>query len=269
MSQPRPFAVSRFNSFRQSRKENRKIVRQLRYSVATEHSRGRFFGEARPVPRTTYFPASSTSVAVVICLYNEVGPEISRTIDSLTSSGVALDIVVVADGLAKLSESAQRYLKRLIGLEEAVLRPDSHVWGATDQTFISQPVSLGSSGSTVAVLLKRFNQKKINTHEWFFRAHCPNSGCTYALTTDTGAVFRSGSILRMVRFLDRNAGVAAVTGRQRVMSEFNQRVRNRAAHGEPIERDTLFESGMRLLQGFDFEIDHTGALSWEPTTSSA
>ena len=73
----------------------------------------------------------------------------------------------------------------------------------------------------------------------------------------------------MVRFLDRNAGVAAVTGRQRVMSEFNQRVRNRAAHGEPIERDTLFESGMRLLQGFDFEIDHTGALSWEPTTSSA
>lgn len=32
----------------------------------------------------------------------------------------------------------------------------------------------------------------------------------------------------------------------------------REAQGEPVEKDTLFERCMRLLQGFDFEIDHTG-----------
>ena len=42
------------------------------------------------------------------------------------------------------------------------------------------------------------------------------------------------------------------------MSEFNQRVLGREAHGEAAERDTCFETVLRLLQGFDFEIDHTG-----------
>lgn len=242
-----------------ARKGRRQSLRQEKVSVVTEHHRGRFFAEARPVLGNIYFPASTASVCVVVALYNEVGPELSRTIESLTSSGVALDIVVVADGLAKLSGSMRQYLTQMFELQPAaLLNPDSHVWGSKFQTFISEPVSVGSSDCKVQVLLKRFNHKKINTHEWFFRAHCPNSGCRYALTTDTGAVFRPGSILKMVRFFVRNKNVAAVTGRQRVMSEFNQRVRNRAAHGESIEKDTIFEACMRLLQGFDFEIDHTG-----------
>ena len=44
-------------------------------SVVQEHVRGRFFEEARPVKGATYFPRSTASTAVVICLYNEVGPE--------------------------------------------------------------------------------------------------------------------------------------------------------------------------------------------------
>ena len=42
------------------------------------------------------------------------------------------------------------------------------------------------------------------------------------------------------------------------MSEYNQRVHGREAHGEPAEKDSLFERCMRMLQGFDFEIDNTG-----------
>jgi len=187
-----------------------------------------------------------------------VAPELSRTIDSLADSGVCLDCVIVTDGLAKLSESMTRYLMSVFGLECDVLRADSKLWGAHHQTFISKPVVLGGSGSTFAVLLKRFNHKKINTHEWFFRAHCPDSGCAYALTTDTGAVFRKGSVRRMIDYLLEHENVAAVTGRQRVMSEYHQRVLGREAHGEPAERDSAFERCMRLLQGFDFEIDHTG-----------
>ena len=204
------------------------------------------------MPGVAYFPASPADTAVVICLYNEIGPELSRTINSLADSGVQLDCVIVADGLAKLSESMSRFLTKMFLLEAPVLDVSSHLWGTSQQIFISNPIVLGSSGSTFSVLLKRFNHKKINTHEWFFRAHCPDSGCRFALTTDTGAVFQDGTIGKMIDYLVRHETVAAVTGRQRVMSEYNQRVHGREAHGEPAEKDSLFERCMRMLQGFDF-----------------
>ena len=37
--------------------------------------------------------------------------------------------------------------------------------------------------------------------------------------------------------------------------------------GEEVERDTIFEKAMRLLQGFDFEIDHTGGKADAPRGS--
>ena len=225
---------TRFGSIRRSAQSNRQTLVRPRRSVVTEHVRGCFFGEARPVPGVTYFPASPASTAVVICLYNEVGPEIDRTICSLASSGVMLNVVLVADGLAKLSESAKGYLIRTFKLESctSVLEADSYSWSGPQQTFVSDPVVIGGGGSTFCLLLKRFNHKKINSHEWFFRAHCPNSGCQYALTTDTGAVFRPGAVLKLICFLEANENYVAVTGRQRVMSEFNQRVKGRAAKGE-------------------------------------
>ena len=139
-----------------ARKGRRQSLRQEKVSVVTEHHRGRFFAEARPVLGNIYFPASTASVCVVVALYNEVGPELSRTIESLTSSGVALDIVVVADGLAKLSGSMRQYLTQMFELQPAaLLNPDSHVWGSKFQTFISEPVSVGSSDCKVQVLLKK------------------------------------------------------------------------------------------------------------------
>jgi hypothetical protein len=171
-------------------------LRQVGRSVSSVGTSGTFFQEARPVVGTTYFPAppASTQTAVVVCLYNEVGPELARTIDSLAASGCPLDVVVVADGLAKLSASMQRYLGETFQLDGAPgLLQAGRVWGARDQIFVSRPISLGGSGSRFTLLLKRFNHKKINTHEWFFRAHCPDTRCRYALTTDTGCVFRSGT----------------------------------------------------------------------------
>ena len=258
----RPNMAKNFGSMRAIGGANsKKVLRKARRSLASTRVdiQGTFFQEARPVEGNTYFPASKASTAVVICLYNEVGPELSRTIESLAASDMELDMVVVADGLAKLSESMKSYLRTTFELKGAsaasLLNGEPPAWGPQDQIFISRPAM--KRAASVTLLLKRFNHKKINTHEWFFRAHCPNTGCRFALTTDTGAVFRPGSLDRMVRF-ETHPGVAAVTGRQRVMSEYHQRVHGRAAMGEEVERDTIFEKAMRLLQGFDFEIDHTG-----------
>ena len=156
--------TSQFQPFRNPSFDGRKTLRRPRKSISIEHTSGRFFAEARPVAETTYFPASSASTAVVIALYNEDAPALSRTLESLASAGVALDVVVVADGLSKISDSMRRFLRRTFNLDRAVLQPESYLWAlANRQTFVSDPVTMGSSGSRFSVLLKRFNHKKINT----------------------------------------------------------------------------------------------------------
>merc|ERR1739848_156259 len=83
---------------------------------------GKFHAEPRPVCGKPYFPRADNGVqaAVVICLYNEEAADLSRTIDSL-KCGPSLDIVIVADGLEKLSCSAREYLLKVFGLDPAVL----------------------------------------------------------------------------------------------------------------------------------------------------
>jgi hypothetical protein len=167
--------VNRFSSMRSVRAStstsvSMKTLMKARRSVASTRPgrvKGSFFEEARPVEGNAYFPASKATTAVVVCLYNEVGPELSRTIESLVASDTALDIVVVADGLAKLSGSMKQYLTRTFELDPTnatpLLNGEPLVWQPRDQTFISPPTYRGSSSLTL--LLKRFNHKKINTHE--------------------------------------------------------------------------------------------------------
>eukprot|EP00948_MAST-09A_sp_MAST-9A-sp1_P002958 g2958.t1 len=83
-------------------------------------------------------------------------------------------------------------------------------------------------------------------------AHVPNLGCEYAFTTDCGAIFRPQTVGLLIKHLDRHPECVAVTGRQRVMKEFNQR----ALGQEPPQKDTFFQGCLRKLQGFDFEVDH-------------
>lgn len=239
-----------------SEKERPRTVTRARHSVITkQHPCGTFFQEARPVSGTQYFPVHPEAKAcVVICLYNEVGPDLERTIQSLANSACTLNVCVVADGLPKISGSMKQYLQQKFKLTDPALLKDGPPWGHNDQIFVSHPVTRGEHGSKFSVLLKRHNMKKINSHEWFFRAHAPNSGCKFALCTDTGAIFRPGTIVKMITYMEENDDVVGVTGRQRVMSEYNQRV---LGQDEP-EQDDFFERCMRLLQGFDFEIDHTG-----------
>ena len=192
------------------------------------------------------------STAIVVCLYNEEDHELRRTLESLAASGLVLDVVIIADGLEKLSASVGAYLLATFDLAADVLQETAEetLWAPSEQTFISLPTMLGQCRARV--LLKRFNHKKVNSHEWFFMAHVPCTGCPYALTTDTGAIFRVGTVSALVCYLECHKDVVAVTGRQRVMSEAHQRVLGHTWPG----RDSLLEWMLRCLQGFDFELDH-------------
>eukprot|EP00966_Prymnesium_polylepis_P215471 4989837-Prymnesium_polylepis.1 len=139
-----------------------------------------------------------------------------------------------------MSESMRLYLQQTFQLEPELF--DESSWAAGDQTFISAAFEMGGC-CRVSLLLKRHNHKKINSHEWFFLAHAPNTTCVYALTTDTGAVFRSGTVAKLARHLNSHPRCVAVTGRQRIMSFAHQR-RQSGNDEEP-----LFDWALRALQG--------------------
>jgi cellulose synthase/poly-beta-1,6-N-acetylglucosamine synthase-like glycosyltransferase len=167
-----------------------------------------------------------------------------------------LDIVIVADGLEKLSCSAREYLLKVFGLDAAVLedatydQTNEHNETLHHQIFISDRINLGEEGTRACVLLKRFNHRKINSHEWFFKAHAPNTRCPYGFTTDCGALFRPGAVEKLITHLNTDEQCAAITARLRVMSEYNHRILGRTTP----ERDTWLEWALRLWQGYDFEL---------------
>jgi cellulose synthase/poly-beta-1,6-N-acetylglucosamine synthase-like glycosyltransferase len=222
---------------------------------------GKFFAEARPVAGKKYFPRADSGVrgAVLICLYNEEATDLSRTLESL-AVGAPLDIVVVADGLDKLSRSIREYFLSFFGLDEAILEDStydqkSHLDGTVHhQVFISNRIPVGQEGTRVSVLLKRNNQKKINSHEWFFKAHAPNTGCPFGLTTDVGTMFRRGTVEKLLSHLTTHEQCAAITAHHKVMSEYNHRVLGRTTP----ERDTLLDWVMRSWQGCDYELGAFG-----------
>ncbi|GMH63154.1 hypothetical protein TL16_g03641 [Triparma laevis f. inornata] len=163
----------------------------------------------------------------------------------------ALTLLIVADRLEKQSTSMKSYLKDTFLLDERIFLSDSaEVWGVAGQTFISPPTTV--KGCRMQCLLKRYNHRKINSHEGVFMVMVPNTGCDYAFTTDCGAIFLPDAVYKLIDHLFRNQICVAVTGRQRVMKESNQRALGQI----PPQRDTWFESCLRELQGFDFELDH-------------
>jgi cellulose synthase/poly-beta-1,6-N-acetylglucosamine synthase-like glycosyltransferase len=260
--------LGEFHAARAVAKSVEKASAEATHSVSKSMFRGSFYVDSRPVSGKAYFPMADAIVqaAVVVCMYNEDAADLSRTLESLVV-GPPLDIVVVADGLEKLSDSAREYLIQAFDLPAAVL--EDSTYDQIDykhdtlhhQVFISDPVSFGEKGSRACVLLKRFNHRKINSLEWFFKAHAPNTGCPYSLTTDCGAFFRPGAVEKLIMHLSTHERCVAVTARQRVMSEYNHRI---LGHTTP-ERDTWLEWALRMWQGFDYELDSSGGKATDCT----
>ena len=77
-------------------------------------------------------------------------------------------------------------------------------------------------GHLLSLILKRHNQKKINSHEWGFRAFAQISQCSYLLTSDCGTLFDPKCVRHLFDYMEANEGAVACTGRQRVMSSLQQ-----------------------------------------------
>ena len=107
------------------------------------------------------------------------------------------------------------------------------------------------SGYLLSLILKRHNQKKINSHEWGFRAFAQTSQCKYVLTTDCGTLFDPKCVYHLFNYMEANEGCVACTGRQRVMTAEQQ-----ADPNKNNRSDSLSESLLRRVQRYEYEGVH-------------
>ena len=107
------------------------------------------------------------------------------------------------------------------------------------------------SGHLLSLIVKRHNQKKINSLEWGFRAFAQTRVCKYVLTTDCGTIFDPKCVYHLFNFMEANEGCVACTGRQRIMTAEQQ-----ADPNKNDKSDSLSESLLRRIQLLEFEGVH-------------
>ncbi|KAJ3634516.1 hypothetical protein Zmor_011997 [Zophobas morio] len=184
----------------------------------------------------------ATKVAVVITFYNEEKLELKRTLASLyaqekesaymyrnakneKNNSLEFYYLAVMDGYYEASNSMIEYISEIFGDE---FDENFGPYDKDDCTkIVSKITKTGYMGSVnispgktlkLAVIIKKQNRKKLNSHEWFFKAFLPHCNARYAFTTDCGTLFGKLCLYRLLNYLEENEQVAAVTGRQRVMS---------------------------------------------------
>ena len=126
-------------------------------TVSNSRFNGTFYEEARPVPGSFYFArATAASTATAVCLYNEEGPELSRTLDSLTTCP-ALDLVIIADGLEKLSASMREYLALTFAVPSEVFTDSPPAWLPNEQavTLALACAAVSCMRQALCMLMKR------------------------------------------------------------------------------------------------------------------
>ena len=209
-------------------------------------------------------------VAVLICVFNEEWYSLQRCLESLAAipnkkgdfdpsiiaNVVAMDIAIVIDGVEMLKPCMRDYLHQLFGpdIPMDVDKQGKAVGWHKNEVKPTETCVVNKrthSGHLLSLILKKHNQKKINSHEWGFRAFAQTSQCNYVLTSDCGTIFDPTCVRHLYDFMEANEGCVACTGRQRIMSAQQQ-----ADPNQEQKNDSLEESMLRRIQLYDFEVEY-------------
>ena len=191
-------------------------------------------------------------VAALICVYNEEWYSLQRSLESLAAipgrngdfdktivgHAVAMDIAIVIDGVEMLKPCMRDYLHQLFGPDIPVdVDKQGKAVGWLKSEFKPSETCVINKrthcGHLLSLILKKNNQKKINSHEWGFRAFAQTSKCKYILTSDCGTRFDPKCVGHLFDYMEANEGCVACTGRQRVMSAEQQADPNQGSVQHP------------------------------------
>ena len=110
------------------------------------------------------------------------------------------------------------------------------------------------------LVVKRQNHRKANSQMWWLGPHGFFLKTKYSLATDCGTVFARTATIHLIRRLDAEENLHAVTGFQRIMTSEMQGDGNWELCHRP------FEFLLRMVQRFEFEV--RPVLEVSPSTST-
>lgn len=216
------------------------------------------------VDGVTYNFKKEKVISCIVPCYTESAKELKRTIRSLFRQrippGWRVEAVIVMDGADRIEASMAEHLATLFGVRFNSGNPDTDPFlqlpGA--ETIIVQPLNEESALSRAPVMensvggyslvVKRSNQRKANSQMWWLGPHSSAIGCKYALATDCGTVFARTATVHLIRRLEAEQDLHAVTGFQRIMTSEMQGDGSWECFNDPLAHI------LRMLQRFEFEV---------------
>ena len=221
-----------------------------------------------PIPDYNYFPGLTWScdktdgveykysndrvISAIVPCFNERGKDLQRTVRSLyrqrLPKGWRLEVVIVMDGADCMDASMSEYLSTLFAVKFNSGDPEMDPFQAMpdSQTIVIDPVDKEAAHSRkpavygivggYSLVVKKHNHRKANSQMWWLGPHGQFLDCAYSLATDCGTVFARTATIHLIRRMDAEPNLHAVTGFQRIMSSTMQ------GDGifEPIEKPFSF-----------------------------
>jgi cellulose synthase/poly-beta-1,6-N-acetylglucosamine synthase-like glycosyltransferase len=220
-------------------------------------------GRKRSARKTT--KSRTTVISVCMPCFNEDTNSLERTLESLRTQILpeqhVMEVLVVMDGVEKMSKSMRVCVQSTFGLSTCCADDDDTcktlnpfkrlplaetviVEPLNDRTEVKDRCGFGS----ISLVLKKNNQRKVNSHMWWLGGHAKDLGCEFALATDCGIIFDPTAVWHMLARLKQDQGLVAVTGFQRVMTA--------TMHGDGSMELLTDPAGCapRQIQRFDFEV---------------
>jgi cellulose synthase/poly-beta-1,6-N-acetylglucosamine synthase-like glycosyltransferase len=212
-------------------------------------------------------PTTKTTTVISVCIpcFNEDANALERTLESLRAQILpeqhVMEVLVVMDGIEKMSASMRVYIQSTFGL--SICMADDDASGKTQdpfkrlpsaETVIIEPLNDRMEDKdrcgfgSISLVLKKNNQRKVNSHMWWLGGHAKDLGCEFALATDCGIIFEPTAVWHMLARLEQDQGLVAVTGFQRVMTATMQGDGSIELLTDPIGYV------LRQIQRFDFEV---------------
>jgi cellulose synthase/poly-beta-1,6-N-acetylglucosamine synthase-like glycosyltransferase len=232
-----------------------------------ESSHTAFYEHARPQANVNYFHNRSGMVAAFIAAYNEDAYLLDKTLHALNrqtipnidtsnsqSSGTTMDILIVCDGIGKMSDSMKQYITKVWG-SGVITKVES--WPKNAQVVISSISGCDTEFTNIgclSILVKRNNLKKTNSHEWHLRSFI--SGSKYTFMTDCGTLFPDPTLGRLSNYMEEHNECVGTTGRMRGMTSEQQAPRGSWTDTNEKHTDGWVESILKAVQTVSFEERH-------------
>jgi cellulose synthase/poly-beta-1,6-N-acetylglucosamine synthase-like glycosyltransferase len=203
------------------------------------------------------------SIAVCLPMFNEDEEELQETLRDLALmqrklGSKQLKVCVIQDGWKHIDSTSRAMFVGMYptpaGQREWAAEVDALEEVGAKLTLIFPPHTLNCRRNAdlepeplnldVTVILKVDNRKKHNSHDLFFRGFAAHYHTELAFATDCGTKFDSDCLKGLVSLMERDAHCIAATGRQRVMTKWQQ---------PGCEAESAFGSFLRAVQGYDYE----------------